>query len=229
MFPRRLLAALSALALLSSGSAARAAPANWPATIALSPIGGHVMGNPEAPTKVVEYVSYTCGHCAHFVAEASGPLKAGYVKTGAVSVEVRNAVRDRYDLTAALIARCGGRYRFFGNHEALFANQEAWIKQVQAYDAAHRTPAPNQTRAAIFQDIARKTGLYALMMKRGFNAKQLDICVADPLALNKITAMTEDAWNQAKIKGTPGFTVNGALVDGSDWATLRAALPTPSN
>lgn len=211
------------LALLAVPAALVAAPAaNWVSRVVLSPIGGHLMGNPAAPTKLVEYVSYTCSHCAHFVGEASAPLKTGYVKGGKVSVEIRNAVRDKYDLTAALLARCGGPARFMGNHEALFANQSAWMPQIEAYDGGTDKPA-DQTAA--MREIGQKTGLYALMNKRGFTNAQLDACVANPASMKQILAMTDDAWNKAKIGGTPGFVVNGTKVEGSTWAILQAALP----
>lgn len=203
-----------------------ASAANWTARVAVSPIGGHVLGNPAAPTKLVEYVSYTCSHCAHFVNEASAPLKADYVKGGGVSVEVRNAVRDKYDLTAALLARCGGVKRFFGNHEALFANQDAWMDQLQAYDRGASKPSE---QIAALRDIGRNTGLYALMAKRGYTPAQLDACIADPAAMKQILAMTNEAWNKLKIPGTPAFTVNGTLAGGSSWASLRDALPAAAH
>lgn len=211
------------LALLAVPAALVAAPAaNWVSRVVLSPIGGHLMGNPAAPTKLVEYVSYTCSHCAHFVGEASAPLKTGYVKGGKVSVEIRNAVRDKYDLTAALLARCGGPARFMGNHEALFANQTAWMDQIQAYDGSADKPT-DQTAA--MREIGQKTGLYALMTKRGFTNAQLDACIANPASMKQVLAMTDEAWNKAKIGGTPGFVVNGTKVEGSTWAILQAALP----
>lgn len=211
------------LALLAVPAALVAAPAaHWVSRVVLSPIGGHLMGNPAAPTKLVEYVSYTCSHCAHFVGEASAPLKTGYVKGGKVSVEIRNAVRDKYDLTAALLARCGGPARFMGNHEALFANQTAWMPQIEAYDGSADKPT-DQTAA--LKEIGQKTGLYALMTKRGFTNAQLDACVANPASMKQILAMTDEAWNKAKIGGTPGFVVNGTKVEGSSWAILQAALP----
>lgn len=211
------------LALLAIPAALVAAPAaNWISRVALSPIGGHLMGNPTAPTKLVEYVSYTCSHCAHFVGEASTPLKTGYVQGGKVSVEVRNAVRDKYDLTAALLARCGGPARFMGNHEALFANQTAWMDQIASYDRGAAKPTDEQ---AALRDIGQKTGLYALMNKRGFTGKQLDACIANPASMKQILAMTDEAWNKVKIGGTPGFTVNGTKLDGSTWAIVQAALP----
>lgn len=214
------------LGLVALSPAAFAAPkADWTARVALSPIGGHVLGNPAAPTKLVEYVSYTCSHCAHFVGEASGPLKTGYVKGGKVSVEVRNAVRDKYDLTAALLARCGGPKLFFANHEALFANQDAWMEQLQAYDRGAAKPSEE---LAALRDIGRNTGLYALLGKRGLTPAQLDGCINNPASMKQVLAMTQEAWKTVKIPGTPAFTINGALTDGSTWASLRDALPTVS-
>jgi len=211
------------LALLAIPASLIAAPAaNWLNQVALTPIGGHVLGNPAAPTKLVEYVSYTCSHCAHFVGEASEPLRANYVKGGKFSVEVRNAVRDRYDLTAALLARCGGPKRFFGNHEALFANQDAWMEKLTAYEKD--ATKPTEQKAAL-RDIGQKTGLYALMAKRGYKPAQLDACINDPASMKQILAMTDEAWNKVQITGTPAFTVNGTLVHGSDWTRLQAALP----
>ncbi|WP_327752537.1 thioredoxin domain-containing protein [Sphingobium sp. SJ10-10] len=211
------------LTLLAIPASALSAPAaNWLNQIVLSPIGGYVLGNPAAPTKLVEYVSYTCSHCAHFVGEASEPLRANYVKGGKMSVEVRNAVRDRYDLTAALLARCGGPKRFFGNHEALFANQDAWMEKLMAYEKD--ATKPTEQKAAL-RDIGQKTGLYALMAKRGYKPAQLDACINDPASMKQILAMTDEAWNKVQITGTPAFTVNGTLVHGSDWTRLQAALP----
>ncbi len=215
---------LLAVAVAVVPTALAAAPAaKWTSHVALSPIGGHVLGNPAAPAKLVEYVSYTCSHCAHFVAEASGPLKTGYVQGGKVSVEVRNAVRDKYDLAAALLARCGGPRRFFGNHEALFANQNAWMEKLQVYD---RDAAKPEEQKAALRDIGQKTGLYALMAKRGFTPAQLNACINNAASMKQILAMTDEAWKKVKIGGTPAFTINGALAGGSSWADLRAALPT---
>lgn len=211
------------LSLLVLPASVLATPAaNWANHVAMTPAGGHVLGNPAAPNKLVEYISYTCPHCAHFVEEASAPLKANYVRTGKVSVEVRNAVRDKYDLTVALLARCGDPKRFFGNHEALFANQSAWMEKIGAYERDAAKPAEQK---AALRDIGQKTGLYALMAKRGYKPAQLDACINDANAMKQVLAMTDEAWNKLKIPGTPGFTLNGTLLDGSDWASVQAALP----
>ena len=203
-------------------AALAAGKTDWTSHIGVSDMGGFQMGNPAAPTKVIEYVSYTCSHCAHFVAEGTGPLATGWVKPGKVSIEVRNAVRDKYDLTAALLARCGGKARFWGNHEALFANQEAWMQQLMSYDTQPGKPAE---QVPAMQDIAAKTGLVTLMGKRGFTPAQVNACIADPAALKQVLAMTESAWKTVGITGTPSFTINGKLIEPHDWDGLKAALP----
>ncbi len=70
-----------ATAVLSIGGAAdaqrvarRAPPANWAAQATLTPAGTHLMGNPAAPVKLVEYVSYTCNHCAAYSSISHGAL-----------------------------------------------------------------------------------------------------------------------------------------------------------
>src|SRR3546814_19377018 len=114
---------------------------------------------------------------------------------------IRNAVRDRYDLTAALLARCGGATKFFGNHHALFANHDTWMKQVAAYDSKSKDRPPASIDDAI-EDIAANTGLYILMQKRGFTRAQLKSCLVDKPSREKILAMTHEAWEGVKISGT---------------------------
>ncbi len=218
---------LLALSLLVLPAALVAAPAvNWVSRVTISAMGGHAMGRSAEEVGAAQparlWHEIGVEHGDQFVGEASAPLKTNYVKGGKVSVEVRNAVRDKYDLTAALLARCGGPARFMGNHEALFANQDAWMERIQAYDSTATKPTE---QIASLRDIGQKTGLYTLMGKRGFKPAQLDACVASPMAMKQILAMTDEAWNKVKIGGTPGFTVNGTRVEGSTWTIVQAALP----
>ena len=50
-------AVLAAAALLLTGTAPKTV--GWNTTVALTADGGHLFGNPAAPIKLVEYVSYT--------------------------------------------------------------------------------------------------------------------------------------------------------------------------
>ena len=91
---------ITALAFASASSAAPAKK-NWLLNFAVTDKGAHVVGNPAAANKVVEYLSYTCGHCADFELKQAPAFKAKYVATGKASLEIRNMVLNPIDLTAA--------------------------------------------------------------------------------------------------------------------------------
>ena len=103
---------------------------DWSLVVTATPAGGFAMGNPNARVKLVEYGSMTCPHCAHFDENSVPSLIDDYVKSGKVSWEFRNYVRDTIDVSAALIARCGGAKRFFPLTRALFKDQPSWEKKV---------------------------------------------------------------------------------------------------
>ncbi len=219
------LAALTIAPFLSV--AAMAAPAkDWSRTVTQTAEGAYVLGNPAAKHRLVEYISYTCPHCAHFVAEGTAPLKTGWVAKGWLAIEVRNLIRDRFDMTSALLARCGGAARFFGNHEALFANQDAWFTLARAFKPS--LPA-GASQGAIMADIADKTGLLALMQKRGVTPAQSKACLADTKSLDQVLAMTKRGMEQDGVQGTPSFLINGKMTDAHDWAGLRPLLPGSAN
>jgi protein-disulfide isomerase len=213
--------AVVALAILITGAGAP----QWTSAVRQSPIGGHVMGNPAAKVKVIEYLSYTCSHCAHFSGEASGPLKKNYVATGKVSVEFRNAVRDQFDMTAALAARCGGPAKFFGNSEAILAAQPIWIAKAQAYVTANAEKLKTMPINTALPTLARALGFDAILAKRGVTAAQLNACMVSKAAQQQIVAMTNDAFTVRKINGTPGFVINDNLAESTyDWAALEPKI-----
>jgi protein-disulfide isomerase len=79
---RATLLLLAALALPATANAAAPPRANWMALSVVTPEGGHRLGNPDAAIKLVEWVSYTCPHCATFQKAADTPLRMSYVNSG---------------------------------------------------------------------------------------------------------------------------------------------------
>jgi protein-disulfide isomerase len=220
---RALIASLAALLLIAPATAQLRG--NWVGTVTETPGGSYVLGNPRA-TRLTEYVSYTCPHCAHFVGEASQPLRTGWIAKGTLSLEVRNAIRDPYDLTAAILVRCGGKARFFANHEAMFAYQQAWMDRVQAFETKRADMPPAKDAGDQMVAVATGTGLTDFFAKRGITPEQQRICLTDKKTLDMLGAMTKDAWETKKIGGTPSFTLDDQLIDGvHDWDGLHAALP----
>jgi protein-disulfide isomerase len=217
----RLLLAL--FALLAPMTFASAAGPDWTKTVTRAPNGAYVLGNPKAKVRFVEYLSYSCPHCAHFTGAAAAPLKAEFVSKGTVALELRNAVRDRYDFTAALLARCGGPARFFGNTEALFANQEALMAKATAFEAANTTPESAPMNEAL-KAVAKGAGLTDFMVKRGFTPTQVNACLIDKPTQAAVLALTKEAWQTRKIPGTPAFLINGESVPLSEWAEIEVKL-----
>jgi protein-disulfide isomerase len=205
--------------------AAPAKPVNWTATVTQGPNGAFIMGNPKAKVRLVEYVSYTCSHCAHFVGESKVPLKRDYVAKGLVSVELRNAVLNQYDLAAALAARCGGSARFFGNTETLFATQMTWLGKASVFGQSQGERVSKLPPAEGLKAIVRGVGIDAIMKARGVTAAQLDACIVSKPSQNAVLAMSKEAIEVRKIQGTPSFLVNGTLLEvGGTWANVEPAL-----
>ncbi|MCX7864973.1 MAG: DsbA family protein, partial [Novosphingobium sp.] len=116
---------------------AAAKPAsNWLATISVTEIGSHVLGNPQAKIRLTEYVSYTCGHCGTFHAEADAALKLVYVQPGKISLEIRHVVRDPVDLAVAMLTNCGKPSGFFQRHNDFMANQSKWLSKLDSISQA---------------------------------------------------------------------------------------------
>src|SRR5688500_16911831 len=59
----------------------------WVDVAAVTPEGGWLIGNPDAPLKLVEYGSLTCPGCAQFSETGIPTLRENYVNSGRVSFE----------------------------------------------------------------------------------------------------------------------------------------------
>ncbi len=214
---------LTLIAGMFFAASAPAQPArDWRTHVVQAPSGAYLIGNPAAKVKLVEYLSYTCGHCAHFVVESKAPLHDDLVRKGAVRVEFRHAIRDPLDLTAALLARCAGPRGFSGATQAIFAAQADWSRQGAAWWQTNGAALQSQPELKQLRGIATGSGLAQLMQRRGMTPAAINACFATPADLNKLTAMTKAAWST--IKGTPSFVVNGKAGGGSEWASLEPEL-----
>jgi protein-disulfide isomerase len=187
------------------------------------------MGNPSAKVSLIEYGSMTCPHCREFDETGVAPLINDYVKSGKVSYEFRNYVRDMFDLSASLIARCNGAKGFFPLERALYKDQANWVAKIQAapqtqLEALQSLP-PNQQ----FVEVAKLAGFQQWAAMRGVPQAKTSQCLTDEKTINKLVQMTSDATTQyPEVQGTPTFIVNGKLFQiqaGSPaWDQLKAGL-----
>ncbi len=195
---------------------------DWFRVVRMTPAGNFVIGNPAAKVKIVEYMSFTCSHCAHFSNESGTILRGQMIASGSTSLELRPIARDPIDLGATLVARCMGTKDFFGTADAMLASQEAWLPlginflNNEAKRFAQATPL-EQVRAG-----AQSTGLIDLARARGLTSARLNQCFANKAGLAQALKTRDEAGKV--ISGTPSFFVNGQKADASSWGQLEPIL-----
>jgi protein-disulfide isomerase len=197
---------------------------DWTKSVAATPAGGYLIGNPAAPVKVVEFFSLTCPHCKHFTETGLPALKTNYVANGKVSLELRNFVLNPPDLAASLLMRCGSPALAVKLFDAVYADQENLFAPSAnlSSDAMARINAiPTAQRGAAY---AREAGIEKWFVARGVPAKRASACLADTKRTQQLVSLREEAVNKLGVEGTPSFIVNGKLVGGGQWSDLEPAI-----
>lgn len=210
----------------TSDSAAIAAPAGtkWSETTAVTADGGMLMGNPEAPVKLIEYGALTCSHCAEFSEASKTELKA-LVDKGTVSYEFRTFILNQLDIAPSLLAKCSGPGTFFPITEQLFANQREWLGKAQSLTQADQQALQSMNPLQLTQALADKLGLIAFVQQRGVPEAKAKACVADAKAIDALVSMTDKGVREFKVQGTPTFVINGVTQENtSNWGALKPKL-----
>lgn len=240
---RILLSAVALLALTAcnqgaGNSATAAAPVKgatppagkaWADVVTLTPEGGVMQGNPNAPVKLVEYGSRTCGACARFSAEGMPALRSGPVAQGRLSVEFRDyPVAGALDLAPIVLGQCvdaEARWalidQMMENQQTLLADAQVAGTEFQQRLAANANPSPKEI-ATFF---AERLGYLDFVKARGLPEARARQCLADPKAYEQLTARFTEANTKYSVAGTPTFLINGSAVPNtSSWDALQPAL-----
>lgn len=194
---------------------------DWTKMISATPEGGVLMGNPNADVKVIEFGSLTCPHCAEFAEHGAPELIDEYVKTGRVSFEFRNYLRDGLDMSMALIAHCVGPEKFFPLSDALFKSQREIFERVQAVP-----PEQQQAAAQNPAGFAQMAGLQQWAAQRGVPSARSNACLANQELMNRLIQTSSDATTQyPEFQGTPTFILNGEMLKNTaSWDKLEPAI-----
>lgn len=211
-------------------AATRSSPASspsrrdWTQVVNATASGGFVMGNPDAKVKLIEFGSMTCPHCKAFDDEGV-PNLLGYVKSGQVSWEFRNYVRDAFDVTAALLARCDGAKSFFPLTHDLYADQAKWQAKFdsapQDQIKAMQDLPPDQQ----FVALAKVAGFPQWAQARGLPIARSSQCLSNENSVNQLIRMADDTTTQfPDFEGTPTFVVNGKISEATTWDDLEPQL-----
>lgn len=217
-------AAVASFSIGASGAPARPASGNWNTNVVATD-GGHRIGKADAKVKLIEFVSYTCSHCATFTAEGDGALQLVFVGPGRVSREIRHIVRDPVDLTAAMLANCGAVKKFPGNHAALMLSQKKWLPITASATPSQRQRWNTGEYTARRRAIAADFGFYPLMERRGYRRTDVDRCLADDAMATKLAEASQVNLDKYHLSGTPSFAIDGVvLLATHNWATLEPQL-----
>ena len=200
---------------------------SWLDTVAATPEGGYIQGNPNAPVKLIEYGSRACPFCAKFDAEGVPVLRAGPIAAGKMSYEFRDyPVHGALDFAPILLGHCVAPAAYFPMIDQmmvaqpqLLAKEEDVVREYQQLSASN--PSPQQI-ATLF---AEKLGYLDFVKQRGVPEAKARACLADQKGFDLIASRKDAADQQYNIAGTPTFIVNGNVAPAVDsWEKLQPVL-----
>lgn len=198
-------------------------PGNWH-TVAVRTEHGHLLGNPKADARLIEFVSYTCGHCANFAREGDPVMDLTLLMPGDMSIEVRPVIRNAIDLTISLLVACGDEMNFKALHNDFMLSQSKWMAKIQS--------AP-KSQQAIWQRADKASRLNAAsaldfddkLTAKGMSIAEVRTCISDDVAAQKLIDNSNASSAEFGLRGTPSFALDGELLDGvHHWATLEPVL-----
>ena len=215
---------LAGLGLFMAASALAASGGNWNTKVEVTP-RAHVIGNPKAETTLIEFVSYTCPHCATFAIEGEAPLQYVYIGPGKLKLEVRPVIRNVVDLTATLLVQCGKPSKYLQNHTMFMTRQKTWLEIARNATRAQQAAWFGPDKLAARQNMSQQLGFYEMMETRGYSRPDIDRCLADQTRADELEANTVADSAEFGVRGTPSFAVNGDLLEGvHNWQALQLAL-----
>ena len=175
------------------------------ATPAAAPvIADMAMGPADAKVTIIEYGSFTCPHCAAFHETVYKPLKADYIDTGKVRFEFREFYRNKYDLWAGMMTRCGGEMRYFGITDILLTTQAEW--------------AATDDATVVVENLKR------IGRSAGMDDAALDACMNDEALAKAMVAHFQETSTADDVQGTPTVFINGVNHSGLDYAGYKAII-----
>jgi len=211
---------------------------NWSAAIVRTE-RGHLIGNPEAETRLIEFVSYTCGHCANFAVEGEPAIDLTLLTPGKMSLEVRPVIRNALDLTVSLLVQCGDPAGFKDRHRAFMYGQSQWLAKFQNAPQSQQAIWARADKASRM-NAASALGLADMMVQRGQSLTEVNACIMNDAAAQKLIDNNTADRLEFKVPGTPSFALDGNLLsEVHSWDALypvlservaaveAAATPTP--
>lgn len=165
------------------------------------PLPERALGDANAPVKIVEYMSMTCPHCAHFHNTTFEEIKKKYIDTGKAYFVIREFPFDPRAAAAFMLARCAPEQQYFPFVSMLFKQQQSWAT---AQDA----------RAALLQ----------MSKMAGFSQESFEACLTNQKLLDDVNATMQRGATEFGVNSTPTFLINGKKYSGDMSVESMSAL-----
>ena len=203
-----------------------AAPAGteWRETVEVTPEGGYLVGNPDAPIQLVEYGSLTCPACAAFSQQASEKILGDYVNSGRVNFEFRSTlIHGGPDLVLTRLIGCGSEEAAVPLADQVWANLNDVTGPMQANAPALQQAMglPEDQRFTAFAEAA---GFLDFFATRGLSKDQARACLSDFAAMEALAEKLDAQAREDEVTRTPTFFLNGRMLDESSWADIEPML-----
>lgn len=185
---------------------------------------GYRIGNPDADTSLIEFISYTCGHCASFAREGDGVIEILLLAPGRMNVEVRPVIRNGIDLTVSLLVQCGDPSGFKDRHRLYLMRQQAWMEKAQNAPESQRAIWMRGDKAARL-NAAAALDLDDMLADAGTSRTEINTCLTDDAAALALIRNGNADKEEFVFPGTPSFALDGELLtDVHSWAALSPVL-----
>ena len=213
-------AAVTACGLTLAGSASFAFAAELPESqgkvdmaevLKAGPLPEMALGDEKAKVTIVEYMSMTCPHCAHFHTTTFDPIKQKYVDSGKVRFIVREFPFDPVATAAFMLARTNpSNTKELSQPQQYFAMVSMLFKQQRAWAA----PADGNVRNALLQ--ASKIA--------GFTQESFEATLTNQKLLDDVNATMKRGADKFGVNSTPTFLINGNRYSGDMSVETMSAL-----
>jgi len=160
----------------------------------IAPRANSLLGNAQAPVVIVEFSDFECSYCRSFYQQTLPRIIEDYVNSGKVQFSYRHfPILADSSFTKAEAAECAGEQgRFWDYHNALFSGRVAAQGDAQQL----------------------RQGLVAAARELNLDVTRFQTCLDEGRYRAQITEDYRVA-QQAGVRGTPSFFINGKLLVGA--------------
>jgi protein-disulfide isomerase len=169
------------------------------------------LGQETAPVTIVEYMSMTCPHCAHFHTTTFDAIKTKYVDGGKVRFILREFPFDPVATAAFMLARSNpSNPTEHSTPEQYFAMVSMLFKQQRAWAA----PADGDVRTALLQSVKLA----------GYSQQSFEASLTNQKLLDEVNATMKRGVDEFGVNSTPTFLINGKKYTGDMSVENMSAL-----